>query len=35
MKKEVDWKAWINDATQTGIPSNIVQDFTTESITKM
>jgi hypothetical protein len=35
MKKEVDWKAWINDATQAGIPSNIVQDFTTESITKM
>ena len=36
MIAEVDWKAWINDRTQTGIPSTVpAQDFTTPSITKM
>lgn len=35
MKKAVDWNAWINDPTQTGIPAGITQDFTTADITKV
>lgn len=35
MKKAVDWNAWINDPSQTGIPTGIVQDFTTTNITKV
>jgi hypothetical protein len=35
MKKAVDWKAWINDPTQTGIPPGIIQDFSTKDITEV
>ena len=35
MKKAVDWNAWINDPSQTGIPTGIDQDFTTPNITKV
>lgn len=34
MISKVDWKAWITDPTQTGIPKGITQDFTTPRITE-
>jgi len=35
MKKAVDWNAWINDPSQTGIPPGIDQVFTTKDITEV